>query len=473
MIITTIGVFTKDNITDDNYIEYNNSKFYFDNIFKESDLKKIYYNQIIQDIRLTPEHFSNMYRKENKTYILLGDVNCFIYLIDELFDEFQIQSNIFNVHVHQLNYDGIFNILTSKKVESYEDIKNDFKRNKIYFNTSSSQIDSNENSFKDCANTITKIYSGLIKNTKFSSYIFSIENKYNKITIYNLCDLRYFIEGYKSYSNDYKYIHSEMIKLDKLLTYNNSDTTSLNSISNYISKSFEIPNNKIKVIYNFDSSIKNLKLCNLFNSYKQKFTNNLVKDKYSTQKSINNINSPKKLNTDLIIIPKNPESPKKSNDIKYPEENKDDNYSDLIKKNQDILNKIDLIKKNINILDMVTKIKSMNKNIVDYKEYDDKEKDDIINNFLPKNTKKVKFDDEKNINSSLITFMPLKTTTNLRNQFEKLYLLNKFLFNNCVKNQIKLQKIDKNDNDLDIANEDFIIELKSLLSVALDYLKKI
>jgi hypothetical protein len=55
--------------------------------------------------------------------------------------------------------------------------------------------------------------------------------------------------------------------------------------------------------------------------------------------------------------------------------------------------------------------------------------------------------------------------------FQKKCHLNKFLFNKCVKNQLKLQKAYKNSELINQTNKDLIIHMSSIMIVLLDQVK--
>ena len=413
-----------------------------------------YYSEIIFELK--ENSLSVPINKKINTVVLLGDHNqTFSELIGKIIDEFTYETVGFNFYIHEIKYNGVYDLILNKHFDLNQEKLNLFLKTKIFFDCFDKDI-------KKKKSEIVETISSNMRSKKDLSYIVcSFENLYNKITIYNLSDLENLIDtdkkdivNYRNYFGliDYGFLKSALLNLDnyKLKTIEES------SLMNYF---YDGINNKTKVIYNLTRlAPKTWELVNLFYSFKN---NSLALVPYRNYKP-KPTDIIKKYSINNGLIPKYT----KSNNVLKPKDNdKIFNYKILNKPSPSELNNFsgELVKygKKHKIASPNGKIKSLKKISIDDIIDSDKSDEDSFK------IKKTYFDqDPKEKKFELIKFLPKPQDPVLT--FDKLMIYNKFMFNQCVKTHIKLQKAYRDTEKLTSTNRETICEFKALLTVMLD-----
>jgi hypothetical protein len=406
------------NINKNSLIDIDTLKNYkFNKIVNHYDLYNIYKNEMINYIKNNSKYIEN--QKIKSSFILFGksfsDEYTFIDLINNLIDEFILENFPFHMSIIEVNSVGTFDLVSNKYFKYYDDTINS---SKIYFEPL------NYNFFDVLFDTIDKIKINYKMKTVGSHIFVTFENIYQKVRIYNLEDLN--IKSKKILSMDSSFIKSEISNLFSLL--NNSPIKNKSLLSKMIQN--DLNHNNLKVLFRF---CQKRKLLNLTSAFYKNFESN-KSDKLVLYKEIDSI---KKYDFNNNKINKS-----------FNINNMTTNYKIIKPVSSHNLNNMSstLIKYNPKA-PIKSSIKKETKVIIP-KEYTETQKPmEIIKVFNL-------FNDQKLIN-------------------DKLRVLNKFIFDSTVKNQLKLQISNKEPTRMNEINGDVLTSLKSVLTVVLDQLNEI
>jgi len=401
------------NIEKNSLIDIDTLKNYkFSKIIQHYDLYNLYKNEMINYIKNNSKYIKS--EKIKTSFILFGksfsDEYTFIDLINNLIDEFILENFPFYLSIYEVNSIGTFNLVSNKYFKYYND-------SKIYFEPL------NNNFFEVLYDTLDKIAINYKMKTIGSHIFITFENIYQIVRIYNLEDLN--IKSKKILPMDSLFIESEISNLFSLL--NNSLIKNKSLLIKMIQD--DLIHNNLKVLFRFCQKKKLLNLTSAFYHNFESKSNNLVLYKQidpikKYDLNINKFNQPFNINnmtTKYKII--KPVSNHNLNNMS----------STLIKYNPKTSIKSTIRKE--------TKV-------ITPKEYTETKKPmEMIKVFNL-------FNDQKLIN-------------------DKLRVLNKFIFDSTVKNQLKLQISNKEPIRMNEINGDVLTSLKSVLTVVLDQLNEI
>jgi hypothetical protein len=405
------------NINKNSLIDIDTLKNYkFNKILQHYDLYDLYKNAIIDCIKNNSKY---IYSEKIKTSFLLfgksfSDEYTFIDLINNLIDEFILENFPFTISIYEVNSIGTFDLVTNKYFKNYNDINNS---SKIYFEPL------NYNFFEVLYDTLDKISINYKMKTIGSHIFVTFENIYQKVTIYNLEDLNN--KSKKILSMDLSFINSEISNLYLLLNNLPIKNKSL------LIKMLENDMKNIKVLFRF---CKKRKLLNLTSAFYNNFEIYNKSDKLVLYKEINPI---KKYNCNNNKINKS-----------FNINNMTTHYKFIKPIPNHQLNKVsDSIIKYNHKTPIKSTIRKETK-VITPKEYTETKKPmEIMKVFNLLN-------DHKIIN-------------------DKLRVLNKFVFDSTVKNQLKLQISNIELTKMNEINGDVLTSLKSVLTVVLDQLNEI
>jgi len=404
------------NINKNSLIDIDTLKNYkFNKILNHYDLYDLYKNEMINCIKNNSKYIES---QKKTSYVLFGksfsDEYTFIDLINNLIDEFILENFPFYMSIFEVNSIGTFDLVSNKYFKYYNDSINS---SKIYFEPL------NYNFFEVLYDTLDRIVINYKMKTIGSHIFITFENIYQKVIIYNLEDLN--IKSKKMLSMDSLFINSEISNLFSLL--NNSPIKDKSLLIKMIQN--DLNHNNLKVLFRFCQKRKLLNLTSAFYNNFESKSNKLVLykeidpiKKYDLNN--NKFNQPFNINnmtTKYKVI--KPISSHNLNNIS----------STLIKYNPNAPLKSTIRKE--------TKV-------ITPKEYTEANK--------PMEIMKIfnLFNDQKLIN-------------------DKLRVLNKFIFDSTVKNQLKLQISNKEPTRMNEINGDVLTSLKSVLTVVLDQLNEI
>jgi hypothetical protein len=407
------------NIDTNSLIETDTMKNYkFNKIINHYDLYDLYKNEMINYIKNNSKYIES--EKIKTSFVLFGksfsDEYTFIDLINNLIDEFILENFPFTMSIYEVNSVGTFDLVSNKYFKYYDDTINS---SKIYFEPL------NYNFFEVLYDTLDKIAINYKTKTVGSHIFVTFENIYQKVRIYNLEDLN--IKSKKIMSMDSSFINSEISNLYSIL--NNSPIKNKSLLTKMLQN--DINNIKVKVLFRF---CKKRKLLNLTSAFYNNFEINNKSDKLVLYKEIDSI---KKYNFNNNKINKS-----------FNINNMTTNYKIIKPVSSHNLNNMSstLIKYNPKA-PIKSPIKKETK-VITPKEYTETQKPmEIIKVFNL-------FNDQKLIN-------------------DKLRVLNKFIFDSTVKNQLKLQISNKEPTRMNEINGDVLTSLKSVLTVVLDQLNEI
>ena len=406
------------NINKNSLIDIDTLKNYkFNKIVKHYDLYNLYKNEMINFIKNNSKYIEN--EKIKTSFVLFGksfsNEYTFMDLINNLIDEFILEHFPFTMSIIEVNSVGTFDLVSNKYFKCYDDTINS---SKIYFEPL------NNNFFEVLYDTLDKIKINYKMKTIGSHIFVTFENIYQKVRIYNLEDLN--IKSKKILSMDSLFIKSELSNLNSLL---NNSLNKNNSILTKMLDNDLKTDVKVKVLFRFCKKIKLLNLSSAFYNNFESKSNKLVlykeidpikkydfdNNKFNQPFNINNMTTKYK-----IIKP-------------VSNHNLNNMSSTLLKYNPKAQIKSTIRKE--------TKV-------IIPKEYTETKK--------PMEMVKVfnLFNDQKLIN-------------------DKLRVLNKFIFDSTVKNQLKLQISNKEPTRMNEINSDVLTNLKSILTVVLDQLNEI
>lgn len=419
------------NCKNNSLIECNTFKdFKFNKVIDNLSLNDEYKNELLKSLQhnsiLVPTN------QITNTYILFGasfdNTFTFMNLINKLIDEFILETFPFSMNIIEINNNGAFDFINYKYLNyNEESLKN--------LNSSTIYLDPLDETF---INRIFDIIGKIDKNYKFrtigSHFVLTFENIYHKIKIYNLEDLN--LEPFSMSTINSKFITSEISFINSILTVKKSSYIKKNKNKSILIKMLQSDlktSTVTKVLFRF---CRNLRLLNLSSSFYNYFQNKNKPGQLVLYKEIDPI---KKYDSNNNLT---------------------NNVFDINK----VTSKFNYIKPipNENLNKMTsTLVKYVPKSSIKKISFDSKP--DII---IPK--------DYNEINKP----MEIIKYTNFLNQnqnliFDKLKVLNKFVFDSTVKNQIKLQIGHKDNSKIAEVNKDLLINMKSLLSVVLDQLNQI
>lgn len=406
------------NINKNSLIDIDTLKNYkFNKIVNHYNLYDLYKNEMINYIKNNSKYIES--EKIKTSFVLFGksfsDEYTFIDLINNLIDEFILENFPFTMSIYEVNSVGTFDLVSNKYFKYYDDTINS---SKIYFEPL------NYNFFEVLYDTLDKIATNYKTKTVGSHIFVTFENIYQKVRIYNLEDLN--IKSKKILSMDSSFIKSEISNLFSLL--NNSPIKNKSLLSKMIQN--DLNHNNLKVLFRF---CQKRKLLNLTSAFYKNFESN-KSDKLVLYKEIDSI---KKYDFNNNKINKS-----------FNINNMTTNYKIIKPVSSHNLNNMSstLIKYNPKA-PIKSSIKKETKVIIP-KEYTETQKPmEIIKVFNL-------FNDQKLIN-------------------DKLRVLNKFIFDSTVKNQLKLQISNKEPTRMNEINGDVLTSLKSVLTVVLDQLNEI
>ncbi len=420
---------------------YNNNNSLEDNTFT----KKYKFNRIIENMTLNQEYKLELIKhlqynsvfvptdKITNSFVLFGNTFDYTYgftnLINQLIDEFILETFPFSINIINITNDGVFDLINYKKINFEEEFTNNFISTKINLDPLDSTF---INKIFNLTDKLTKNYNSRIMG---SHVIIMFENIYQKTTIYNLEDLN--INSSKLTDINAAYISLQISKINNLLLFNNTIKDNSPLIKMLDS---EFKNNSIvKVLFRFCNNLRLLNLSASFYDFienKKKATQLVL---YKTIDPIKNYNTDNnKLNAKFDIN----KITSHFNHIKpIPNEKLNKTSTGLVKY---------FPKTPIN--SPKTELKT--------------------ENITKKPPLLIKEYDEKNKPMEIIKYVSM-FKQDQSNIFDKLKILNKFLFDGSVKNQIKLQIGHKDNSKISEVNKDLIINMKSLLSVVLDQLNQI
>jgi len=406
------------NINKNSLIDIDTLKNYkFNKIVNHYDLYDLYKNEMINYIKNNSKYIES--EKIKTSFVLFGksfsDEYTFIDLINNLIDEFILENFPFTMSIYEVNSVGTFDLVSNKYFKYYDDTINS---SKIYFEPL------NYNFFEVLYDTLDKIAINYKMKTSGSNIFLTFENIYQKVRIYNLEDFN--IKSKKILSMDSLFINSEISNLNSLL--NNKIIKNKSLLIKMLQN--DLNHNNLKVLFRF---CQKRKLLNLTSAFYNNFESN-KSDKLVLYKEIDSI---KKYDFNNNKINKS-----------FNINNMATNYKIIKPVSSHNLNNMSstLIKYNPKA-PIKSSIKKETK-VITPKEYTETQKPmEIIKVFNL-------FNDQKLIN-------------------DKLRVLNKFIFDSTVKNQLKLQISNKEPTRMNEINGDVLTSLKSVLTVVLDQLNEI
>ena len=435
----------------------------FSKIINNDNIMSTNYNsEIIYDLKKNSLKIPSV--KNTNTIFLIGEHNStFSNLIKKLIEEFVHETVSFNFYIHEIKYNGVYDLILNKYFDINKEKLNGFSKSKIFLDGFDKDIDKKKNQ-------IIQSLENTINEKKNLSYIIcTFENYYNKITIYNLSDIENIIDTEKTdislrahtetnfsinYRNYFGLIDHNFIKATLLdIPLDKDKNIAESDLMNYFDDNIR---NNFKVIYNLTKfSPRTWELVSLFYNYAKKNSKlELVPYKKHEQKSVT---VPKNYSLNSSMITKY----NKSNNILKPKEKSGNNYK--------ILEKPPVLKLN-NLTEGLVKYSNKHKIVstVTKGKPSSKSTNSDNNDFF--GLKKSYSNNDK------LVFELMKHISQPEDPvliFDKLMIYNKFMFNQCVKNHLKLQDAHKNPKKLKVVNDELICEMRALLTVMLDQINNL
>lgn len=399
-----------------------------------------------------------------ETVLLIGQHNeTFIELFKKTFEEFMYETLPFNFYIHEVKYNGTYDLILNKIFDITTEKSNGFNKTKIYLDCFDNDISKKKKEIIDTINFN-------INRKKDLSYIIcTFENNYNKITVYDLSDMENIIDTEKSnivnYANYFTIIDFNYLQSILLNIYKDKEKKKIIEDSQLMNYFYDDFNNKIKILYNLTKlSPKTWELVNLFYEYGIKNNSTALIPYNKTE--IKSVNIPKNYTLTNNLISKY----NKTNNIFKPKDKKEIkqySYKVLSKPSSSELNNFSggLVKytNKHKYVSQINKSKpkikyNPNENKSNENKSDDDDYPDIKQRYSEQDVNKLIFE--------IIKYIPKPQDPILT--FDSLMIYNKFLFNHCVKNHIKLQKAYREPQKLKSTNDEVINEFKAMLTVMLD-----
>jgi hypothetical protein len=447
----SLSQFTNNFIVKENSL-YNKSNNYIHKFTKIlNNSKSMVYNQnIIKKIKGT----SDYQNKISNTYLLYGNSFDSEYklttLLFEIINEFTIECFSFNFSLIEFNSSGVYNFISNNKLLFDNEYLLDFYKQNQYFDPIEL---GHQDKISGCKN---KIETNLKNKIAKSFLVFTIENIFQKVRIYLFNELGLIVnKNFQLYSTPNRFLISELYNLTLYLL--NEDNTKYscvykkNSLIKMLNDDLSKSTN-FKVLFGF---INNDRLLDFSDSFYHKFEE---KNKKESKLVIYQNPNPIKIYNPTV------NSVKPKIDISIT--NSGYKFKPIIQKPKE-LNKINsqLVKytvplnRYLPILSNTPTQKLTTNKTTNYKKPIKKKP----------TLHPIKEYKSETCTMELIKYVPEKMSPT--EIFDKLQIMNKFLFNNCVKNQLKLQKAYKNPELIDQTNKDLIIHMSSLMVVLLDQVK--
>lgn len=394
--------------------------------------------------------------KKTQTIFLIGEHNnTFSKLVGKLIEEFAFESISFNFYIHEIKYNGVYDMVLNKFFDINLEKSNGFLKTKIFLDGFDKDIN------KKKIQIVDSIEKNIERKKDLTYIVCTFENYYNKITIYNLADIENIIDtentnivNYKNYFGliDHNYIKSSLLNISIDKNKIEEESHLMNYFLNDIDGNF-------KVIYNLTKiSPKTWELVSLFYDYACTKANTNNKNHMALVPFVEPSDIPKNYSLNSNIISQY----KKSKNILKPKEVSPNNYKILNKPSPFELNNFsgNLVKysNKHKLVSPILKEKTNPKpNKKSNGHYPDDESDET-KIYSDKDVDKLVFELVKYIQKPQD---PILT-------FDKLAIFNKFMFTQTVKTQLKLQKASKEPEKLHTINNEIICEMRALLTVMLD-----
>lgn len=432
-----------------------NNKFYNFNKIINTTKSTMYYNNILKELKLN----STLHKldKFNDTYVIFGksfDSNYkMTTLLFDIIKEFDVQAFPFKISLIEINGSGMYNFINNKKLNFNDEFISDFIIQRKYFDPIDYKYNEQIKKLK------TTIEANLKNKTKHSFFIFNIENTFQKVRFYLLNELESITnKDFQPYIPNNLFLTSELSNLTLYLldSYEKYSCVFKTTPLVQLIKLDIICSTNFKCLFGF---IDNEKILDLADSFYQKILTNKKESR--------------------LVLYKNPEPIKmyspKLNTIKPTIAINDNVYKfkSITPKSED-LNKINnQLVKYSNPLGSPKFINpkpfypSTPTNTPTQSEYNKIKKQNMEKNLEP--LKLNSYSDTKKM--ELIKYIPSELKPS--QIYDRLCILNKFVFNSTVKNQLKLQRGYREPEKMEEINKDLIIHMKSLLTVVLDQINQL
>ena len=389
-------------------------------INNDSKITTNYFFEIIYDLKkksLNAPSITNI-----NSIFLIGEHNdSYSSLITQLIEEFVYESVPFNFYIHEIKYNGVYDLILDKMFDINREKQNDFSNTKIFLNCKDAEIDTKKNDIVD-------LVKKRIKDKKNLSHVIcTFENSYNKITIYNLSDIENIIDTEKTdninYKNYFGLLDNSCMKVKLLdIKLRNNIVIEESNLMTYFIDSIK---NDFKVIYNLTKiSPKTWELVNLFYNYTQKNKKYEIIPYIKVEnKPTNNTTNNRSINISKTREKNNTQTKYRSTKIPVPHSTptSTSDSSPIQTNSNDKLNK--------SYLDNEKVFFELNKHI------SQSEKPEVL--------------------------------------FDKLLIYNKFIFNQCVRNQLELQKANNNKEKAQVITDKIKCSMSAMLSVILEQLNNL
>jgi hypothetical protein len=435
-------------VNENSLFKKSNNKIYNFNKIIKSTKSNFYYLYILKNLK----YQLNLYKlnKSNNTFVIYGksfDTQYkMITLLFEIINEFKIQAFPFNLSLIEINTSGVYNFINNKRLIIEDELPLDFLRQRKYF-------DPLENG---CSGQINKlkinIETNLKNKTKRSFFVFTIENTFQKLRLYLLNDLELLAtKSIDPYTHHNLFLTSELSNLalfllDSFTSY--SCVFKLTPIVKLMETDIAKPGN-FKTLFSF---VDYERLIDLTDSFNYKITKR------------NQIES-------RLVIYKNPEPiPKYSYKINKIKPTID--FNENIYKFKPITPKTDDLNKVNNHIVKYSASSSFYPPTPNSTPTKSPQLLSIKNTTIFEKIPPIKLNSYNSGDSmEIIKFIPNEIKP--KDIYDRLCVLNKFVFNSCVKNQLKLQKAYRNPEQMEEINKELITHLQSLFVVTLDQINKL
>lgn len=428
-----------------------NKSYKFNRLIIEENKYDFYYEEIIQCMKYNYLHNKN--KKFNYIFIIYGNAfdnsYSFYNLINDIIDDFIMQTYTFSINGLILDINSATDILSNKIIDFDFELNNDFKSTEQIFDPSDPNI------FDEIDRVMNNVNININHNKMLSHYIFTLNNYNQKITLINLSDLVNVSDNYiNSYNKDKFFINSEVTSLNIFLLdfKSNFKEASNNSKLTQIIKKMMVNDTICRTIFSYVPNDKLLRLSEFFYDY--------YSDKNKQKPIIFNKN-----NELVIKVPKYEPSPQI---LKIKPEKITEFFKPIIPSPTDKLNKESSELINYSKNNQIIPFGNLNKksNIKP-----NKSRQKMNSNLLKRPLKeKIYKEPKKSEPFELIKYIPEKYDSEIL--YEKTCIFNKFLFEKCVKNQLKLQEAYRNKDLIESNSKEVLIQMKAMLCVLLDQINE-
>jgi hypothetical protein len=254
--LETICIINNEQINN-NILEVSNNILNVKKTLKVIKFNEIIKNNSINDNIIKKDIYSTVGSKKNTTYFLFGKKNeekLMLNIITDMIIEYSLSEIPFNIYIHEIDINSIRDLLRNEQIQIDDD---NFDNTKLHINPLNKiEVD----------DTLKLVISCILNKQNISSkIIFSIENKYQRVAVYDLLEDK----GNTIFLHENYYINTELYYIE--LYFLKTEASALKNSKLVTLLNIEMRNN-CKFILNYVNEHKFISLFDALVNYYQKYS---------------------------------------------------------------------------------------------------------------------------------------------------------------------------------------------------------